>query len=90
MSCTFTVVPGCCEHDEAVHNLGGHCDPCWVEGSVHEYRVPVLCGHEESEHEEIFDGSIACWPCTNARQSTEQFRKFAGYAVHPFTAEVTA
>ena len=65
-SCTFTV-PGCCEHDHEDSlvyydpDTGEEpirCPECGEGGEFHLRRAPVLCGHEESEHEEIFDGAV--------------------------------
>ena len=79
-SCTFTV-PGCCEHwyEDHLRDDMDHVE-CYLCGSHHEYRAPVLCGHEESEHIVTYDPDtgdepIWCRPCGHE---------------HPFAAEVAA
>ena len=96
-SCTFQVA-GCCEHVKGAHSFDdpdsiNPCVACWEalkSGWCSPYRAPVLCGHEESEHDPG-DGSKEGRhdpTCMSCEQSGNVARYEAG--AHPFTAEVAA
>ena len=73
------------------------CTVCYIEKPtrqdrtfLHSFRAPVLCGHEESEHDPG-DGSKEGRhdpTCMSCEQSGNVARYEAG--AHPFTAEVAA